>query len=120
METALIRVQGDILWAMDRQRVVVLVMLDLSSAFDAIDHQVLLRRLTDDLSISDTAHRWFESYLEDRSQSVTAGDGCSDPQAVHFGVSQGSVLGPKLFSIYMSAPWGDIIKRYDYEDHFLL
>ena len=112
METALIRVQGDILWAMDRQRVVVLVMLDLSSAFDAIDHQVLLRRLTDDLSISDTAHRWFESYLEDRSQSVTVGDVCSC-----FGVSQGSVLGPKLFSINVR-PLGDIIKRHDFERHF--
>ena len=71
IESAFIRVHSDILQAMDRQRVVVLVLLDLSVAFDTIDHRVLLHRLSHDLGVAGTALRWFQPYLEDRTQSVT-------------------------------------------------
>ena len=66
VESALIRVHSDILQAMDRQRIVVLVLLELSAAFDTTDHQVLLHRLSHDLAVAGTDLRWFQSYLEDR------------------------------------------------------
>lgn len=62
-------------------------------------------------------YQWFHSYLEDRKQSVTVGDAHSDPQTLRFGVPQGSVLGPKLFSIY-AAPLGTIIRRHGLQHHF--
>ncbi len=117
VESALIRVQSDILQAMDNQRVVVLVMLDLSAAFDTIDHQVLLHRLSHDMGITGTALHWFESYLEDRTQSVTIKGTRSKPQTLRFGVPQGSVLGPKLFLVY-GVPLGRIIRKHGLERHF--
>lgn len=117
VESALIRVQSDILQAMDKQHVVVLVMLDLSAAFDTIDHQVLLHRLSHDLGITGTALHWFQSYLEDRTQSVTIKGTRSPPQTLRFGVPQGSVLGPQVFSVY-AAPIGRIIKKHGLERHF--
>ena len=117
VESALVRVHSDILQAMDRQRVVVLVLLDLSAAFDTIDHRVLLHRLSRDLGVAGTALRWFQSYLEDRTQSVTIQNACSAPRDLCFGVPQGSVLGPQLFSVY-SAPLGKIIKAHGLEYHF--
>ena len=117
VESALVRVHSDILQAMDRQRVVVLVLLDLSAAFDTIDHRVLLHRLSRDLGVAGTALRWFQSYLEDRTQSVSIQNACSAPRDLCFGVPQGSVLGPQLFSVY-SAPLGKIIKAHGLEYHF--
>ena len=64
-----------------------------------------------------TALRWFQSYLEDRTQSVTIQNACSAPRDLCVGVPQGSVLGPQLFSIY-SAPLGKIIKAHGLEYHF--
>ena len=117
MESAIIRVQSDILQAMDCQRVVVLVMLDLSAAFDTIDHQVLLQRLSGDAGVSGTALRWFQSYLADRTQSITIHNARSRPRISRFGVPQGSVLGPRLFSIY-TVPLGSIIEKHGLKRHF--
>ena len=93
VESALIRVHSDILQAMDRQRVVVLVLLDISAAFDTIDHRVLLHRLSHDLGVAGTALRWFQSYLEDRTQSVTIHNACSAPRDLCFGVLPGLSVG---------------------------
>ena len=69
-------------------------------AFDTIDHQILLRRLHDDIGVRGVCLRWFSSYLQDRCQSVCIA-GVSSPEArLPFGV-QGSVLGPALFVIYI-------------------
>ena len=65
-ETALIKVQNDILMNMDRQ-VTLLVLLDLSAAFDTMDHQVLLNRLRLSFGIHGYALEWIESYLSDRT-----------------------------------------------------
>ena len=69
-ETALLKVQNDILLAMDRQHVTLLVLLDLSAAFDTVDHRVLLRRLEVTYGITGTALQWFRSYLTGRTQLV--------------------------------------------------
>ena len=69
-ETAMIKIQNDILQAVDRQGGVILVLLDLSAAFDTIDHQVLLKTLRRDFGVTGTALDWFASYLSGRKQTV--------------------------------------------------
>lgn len=64
-ETALLKVNSDILFSMDEQRVTLLVLLDLSAAFDTVNHQVLLKRLESCFGISGTALSWFKSYLDE-------------------------------------------------------
>ena len=66
METTLLKVHNDILINTDNQRVTLLVLLDLSSAFDTMDQEVLLRRLDTIFGIRDTALQWFRFYLTDR------------------------------------------------------
>lgn len=98
-ETALLRVHNDIMKAVDSHGAAILVLLDLSAAFDTIDHQLLLRTLHK-LGIRGSAHTWFKSYLTERHQSVLV-KGCkSSKQELLYGVPQGSVLGPLLFTTY--------------------
>ncbi len=79
-----------------------LLLLDLSAAFDTVDHRILLERLEAVIGVSGPALNWFSSYPSDRTQSVKAGDAMSTPARLLHGVPQGSVLGPSLFSIYTS------------------
>ena len=83
---------------MDNQRVTLLVLLDLSSAFDTVDHEVLLRRLETTFDIRDTALQWFRSYLTNRSQRVSINGSFSEDFLLPHGVPQGSCLGPLLFT----------------------
>ena len=114
-ETALLLVHNDILTALDSGQIVLLVLLDLSAAFDTIDHEILLKRLSD-LGIKGTPLKWLCSYLTDRFQSVTVNGKMSLAQLLRFGVPQGSVLGPLLFTIYIS-PLGQIIRRHKLQFH---
>ena len=93
-ETAMVRVLNDILLTIDCRQEAVLVLLDMSSAFDTTDHSLLLQRLRDRYGVGGTALSWFESYLTDRTQSVTVGNVTSAPQRLIYDVPQGSVLGP--------------------------
>src|SRR5207245_2881584 len=70
-ETALLRIYNDILLSIDQQKVSALVLLDLSAAFDTIDHQILLARLTSNFGITGSAFSLISSYLLNRTQSVT-------------------------------------------------
>ena len=87
---------------------VVLVLLDLSSAFDTIDHSVLMDTLYTRFGLRGTALAWIKSYLTNRSQAVVIKDVHSFSAKLTCGVPQGSVLGPLLFSLYV-APIEDII-----------
>ena len=69
-ETALLKVQNDLLVAMGNQRVSILVFLDLSAAFDTVNHRLLLKLLNERCGVMGDALKWFESYLSDRSQNV--------------------------------------------------
>lgn len=110
-ETALIRVQNDILEAIDGKKCVLLVLLDLSAAFDTVDHRKLLELLAERIGLEGMALKWFVNYLSDRIQSVLIDGKESEPWKILFGVPQGSVLGPILFIIYTS-PLGDILRRH--------
>ncbi|CAB3992083.1 Hypothetical predicted protein [Paramuricea clavata] len=107
-ETALLRVFNDVLYAIDDHQEVVLVLLDLSSAFDTIDHTLLLERLSHRYGINGTVLEWFKSYLLDRTQSVKVKDALSNDKKLLFGIPQRSVLGPIFFSLFF-APMEDVI-----------
>ena len=111
VETATVCVTNDLLRAVDDHGEAVLVLLDLSAAFDTVDHQILLKRLSARYGVKGKAHQWFSSYLENRKQSVIIDDEISNPTCLDWGVPQGSVVGPELFLVY-SAPIEDIINKH--------
>lgn len=84
------------------KHVTLLVLLDLSAAFDTVDHDILLARLKSSVSINGTALNSFTSYLSNRSQRVSLNGCISDSFRLPHGVPQGSCLGPLLFTIYSS------------------
>jgi len=94
------------------QHVTMLILLDLSAAFDTVDHRILLERLSDEVGKRETALNWFRSYLSDRSQRVSVRGVLSCPFDLNCGVPQGSCLGPLLFIIYAS-------KLFKIAEHFL-
>ena len=69
-ETAILRVLNDVLCSADRGDLTILVLLDLSAAFDVIDHELLLSKLQNEMGITETAFHWFIPYLAERTQSV--------------------------------------------------
>ena len=102
-EIALLEVHNvDVLLSMDKQRATLLVLLDLSAAFDTVKQLVLLKRLESSFSISGTALSWFKSYLDGRSQRICVGGCCSKKFGLPHGVPQGSCLGTLLFTVYAS------------------
>ena len=115
-ETALCRLHNDIVSSLDRNECVLLVSLDLSAAFDTIDHQILLARLKRRFGITGKCLQWFSSYLVGRKLRVAINGSLSDSKDLDFGVPQGSVLGPKLFTMYL-APLGDIARGLGIDFH---
>ena len=101
-ETALslLKIHNNITSAIDEGKVTALTLFDLSSALDTIDHSILLGRLEDWVGVTGRAHHWLRSYLTGRSQQVKLGECLSRKVDLPFGVPQGSVLGPLLFTIY--------------------
>ena len=102
IETALLHTPDAIYRSSDQGRPTILISIDLSSAFDMVDHSVLLNRLYNSFGISGTAFSWICSYIRGRSQCVRAGQSSSGYKDCFSGVPQGSVLGPLLFSVYVS------------------
>jgi len=96
---ALLQFTGDILKNMDENKIPLIVLLDMSKAFESIQHE---RLRIHKIGISTTAWTWFESYLTKRSQFVRMEDAVSDPLPLNFGVPQGSILGPVLFTVYVN------------------
>ena len=92
-------------------------MLDLSAAFDTLDHRVLLNRMSNLCGVDGIPLQWFRSYLSDRTQQVHIAGVTSNPSQLNIGVPQGSVLGPVLFNIYTS-PLYNICMSHELSPHF--
>ena len=93
-----------------------ILLLDMSAAFETVDHITLQDRLHTDHGIGGTALDWFASYLVDRHQVVAVGAAHSNSCLLRYGVPQGSVLGPHLFTVYTS-PLGRKIHAHGLEYH---
>jgi hypothetical protein len=105
-----------ILAELDGGRSVFLVLLDLSAAFDTINHELLLSRLRDDFNIAGVALDWFRSYLSGRKFCVQAGGFKSKDYPLDIGVPQGSVLGPLLFTLF-TTPLMKIFAKHEISYH---
>ena len=101
-ETSLLKIINDMLWAMERKSVTARIVIDLSAAFDTVDHDILLSVLENKFSIKDVALKWFESYLRPRSCKVSINSAYSTEKQLPFSVPQGSCAGPSLFLAYAS------------------
>ena len=96
----MLKVLGDILHAIDGGDLAMLTLLDLSAAFDTVNHLILLQHLRTSYGIHGHVVNWFESYLDGRTQSIRCGTSRLAPGSVSYGVPYGSVLGSILFFLY--------------------
>ena len=115
-ETALTKIISDLRLNSDANKVSILILLDLSAAFDTIDHDILINRLEKLIGFTDSVLNWMKSYITGRKFYVSLGDHRSKKHENCYGVAQGSCLGPLLFSLYM-LPLGDIIREHNIDFH---
>ena len=100
----------------DCHQATALVSIDLSAAFDLVDHDVLVKRLEDYFGFSAIVLDWFKSFFSERSQCVILGNARSKSIPVLQGVPQGSVLGAQLYTLYVR-PMSEICKRHNIHYH---
>ena len=103
MESVLLKVHADILHNMEQQMITLLVLIDLSAAFNTVDHPILFQSLEKQFGFRDSVLSWYKSYLSDRKQCVILKGTQSNTFNLPFGVPQGSCLGPILFTQYASS-----------------
>jgi Reverse transcriptase (RNA-dependent DNA polymerase) len=115
-ETLLTSLYNKLVSAISHQQISCLCLLDISAAFDTIDHNILLQRLSTWFGFTDTALLWIQSYLTSRSFSVKTAETSSQPCPLTCGVPQGSVLGPLLFILY-TTPLSSLIKASSVDHH---
>ena len=114
-ETVLLKVKTDVIRALENHEVACLVFLDLSTAFNTIDYNILLIRMETLFAVTGVTLNWFRSYLTDRVQAIVIGDLLLDGSKLASipltsGILQGSVLGPILFILY-TVPLGDLCRK---------
>ena len=101
-ESCVLKLFNDLLWAMEDRKVTISVFLDLSAAFDTVDHDLLLEILNKQFGISDSALQWYQSYLRPRGFKVCINDKFSSTKTLAFSVPQGSASGANIFTAYCS------------------
>ena len=116
-ETAMLKIINDLLMAADRGECSLLVLLDLSAAFDTVNHTILLSRLQNRFGICGTALEWMASYLHERKQQVVIDGIYSSEATLKLNVPQGSILGPDEYSDF-TEPIGAIIRQHAITPHF--
>jgi hypothetical protein len=99
-ETAVIKIINDILCDIDDRKCVLLILLDMSAAFDTVDHSIFLNRMQYDFGICGSANEWLKSYFTDHQQAVIINGATSHLTELKSGMPQGSVLGPKGYPPY--------------------
>ena len=100
-EHALLVAQSELLHALSKKQIALLLLIDFSKAFDMVNHDILLHKLNH-YGIRGIAYKWFKSYLENREQFVSVNGQLSTKQKLRYSVPQGSILGPLLFVIYIN------------------
>ena len=115
-ETAVLNVFSEVLSALDTGNIAMLTLLDLSAAFDSVDHNTLLQRLRKSYGLGGKVIDWFTSYLSNKKQQVRTTTSSSVPSAVLFEVPQGLVLGP-IFLLLYAADLLQLVKRHRLTPH---
>ena len=115
-DTAVLKIQNDTLMMIDNRSHAVLMMLDLSAAFDTVNHAVLIKKLKNFYGLGGNIIKWIESYLNKRSFKVSVNDKYSESCSLEIGVPQGSILGPLLFILY-TKEIEKITEKYNFHVH---
>ena len=115
-ETTLLKIQNDIALSVDSAKAVTLALLDLSVVFDMTDHSLLNDCLHNLFGLDVTVLLWIKSYLSNGKQKIKIRDSFSEAVILHFRVTQGSILGPLLFTLYTS-PLSQGISKFNVIDH---
>ena len=115
-ETALVRVTNDLLCSVDNQQASILVILDLSAAFDTMDYDILHQPLHEEIGVCGVQLQWFESYLTGCKQAINTNNTSSSECDLIHGVPRGFVLGPILFTCYIK-PLGAIVRERGLSSH---
>lgn len=111
-ETGPLHILSEVLEVVDQEKVTTLMVLDLSSAFDCVDHKILLSRIDLKLEIRDKALSWNKSYVTDRSSRTLYEEVISGPVKKRCGVLQGSILGPLLIVMFLSELEDVVLKHH--------
>ena len=101
-ETAIMKILDDVLTKFNSESFIVMTFLDFSAAFDTVDHTILINKLEQQFGVTGNALLWFKSYLDSRSYKIKINNTLSKLQYLSYGVPQGSILGPVLYSLYIT------------------
>jgi hypothetical protein len=115
-ETALIKVQSDILQSLDCNKAVFMVLLDMTAAFDTVDHHIFLARLKSHFGIDGQVLSFFKTYLSNRTTRVVVNNEFSFEKVLTYSLPQGSIIGPHGFTMYIT-PVSEIIRKNDISFH---
>ena len=115
-ETATLKLCNDVITGLDLGHCTLMASIDLSAAFDTVDHTIFLRRLQTLYCVNGTVIEWFKSYLRHRQHKVSINDILSTARTLKCGVSQGFVLGARMYSMYVK-PLSDIMNRHNVRYH---